>query len=102
MFIFRKINMKSRGLLWFGSDFQKINWRSQEVLNLDSTNQNPILILIFSDFDFPNTVNTGPNDLTVHPLGVFIFIFFIFLVRKIPFAGIELTSQRVRRLHGYL
>ena len=33
----------------------------------------------------------------------FVFIFyFIFLVRKIPFAGIELTSQRVRRLHGYL
>ena len=23
-------------------------------------------------------------------------------MRKIPFAGIELTSQRVRRLHGYL
>ena len=35
------------------------------------------------------------------PLGIFVFIF-IFLVRKIPFAGIELTSQRVRRLHGYL
>ena len=30
------------------------------------------------------------------------FFFFFFLVRKIPFAGIELTSQRVRRLHGYL
>ena len=28
--------------------------------------------------------------------------FFFFLVRKIPFAGIELTSHRVRRLHGYL
>ena len=27
---------------------------------------------------------------------------FSFLARKIPFAGIELTSQRVRRLHGYL
>ena len=30
-----------------------------------------------------------------------LFLFFMFLVRKIPFAGIELTSQRVRRLlHG--
>ena len=28
--------------------------------------------------------------------------FFHFLVRKIPFTGIELTSQRVRRLRGYL
>ena len=37
------------------------------------------------------------NDLIVlHSLGIF------FLVRKIPFAGIELTSQRVRRLRGYL
>ena len=32
----------------------------------------------------------------------FVFLVFSFLVRKIPFAGIELTSQRVRRLHGYL
>ena len=32
----------------------------------------------------------------------FLFLFFRFLVRKIPLAGIELTSQRVRRLHGYL
>ena len=28
--------------------------------------------------------------------------FFFFLVRKISFTGIELTSQRVRRLRGYL
>ena len=34
-------------------------------------------------------------------VGHFIFIFY-FLVRKIPFTGIELTSQRVRRLRGYL
>ena len=33
--------------------------------------------------------------IVLHPLGIFSF-----LVRKIPFAGIELTSQRVRRLHG--
>ena len=32
----------------------------------------------------------------------FFVLVFSFLVRKIPFAGIELTSQRVRRLHGYL
>ena len=30
----------------------------------------------------------------------FLFLFFCFLVRKIPFAGIELTSQRVRGLRG--
>ena len=40
------------------------------------------------------------NELIVlHPLGIFI-LFFLFLVRKIPFAGIELASQRVRRLRG--
>ena len=40
------------------------------------------------------------NDLIVlHPLGIFSFSF-SFLVRKIPFAGIELTSQRVRGLRG--
>ena len=31
---------------------------------------------------------------------VFLFLLFLFLVRKIPFAGIELTSQRVRGLRG--
>ena len=41
-------------------------------------------------------INT--NDLIVlHPLGIFI-LFFSFFVRKIPFAGIELTSQSVRGL----
>ena len=30
----------------------------------------------------------------------FLFLVFKFLVRKIPFAGIELTSQRVRGLHS--
>ena len=40
------------------------------------------------------------NELIVlHPLGIFILVL-KFLVRKIPFAGIELTSQRVRRLRG--
>ena len=39
------------------------------------------------------------NELIVlHPLGI-LFSFFSFSVRKIPFAGIELTSQRVR---GYM
>ena len=42
------------------------------------------------------------NDLIVlHLSGIFIFIFYL-LVRKIPFAGIEHTSQRFRRLRGYL
>ena len=41
------------------------------------------------------------NDLIVlHPLGIFSFLF-SFLVRKIPITGIELTSQRVRRLKRY-
>ena len=35
----------------------------------------------------------------LHPLGIFILVF-LFLVRKIPFAGIKLTSQRVRGLRG--
>ena len=40
------------------------------------------------------------NDLIVlHPLGIFI-LFFSFLVRKIPFAGIELASQHVRGSRG--
>ena len=38
--------------------------------------------------------------IVLHPLGIFIFVFFSFLVRKIPLAGIELTSQRVRGLRG--
>ena len=57
MFIFRKIS--PWGLLLFGSDFQKINWRSQEVLNLDQSEPN--FDFDFSDFDFRNIVNTGPE-----------------------------------------
>ena len=36
------------------------------------------------------------NLIVLHPLGIFILVF-SFLVRKIPFAGVELTSQRVYR-----
>ena len=55
----------------------------------------PFLSLVDRDVEFLCT-----NELIVlHPLGIFI-LFFLFLVRKIPFAGIELTSQRVRRLRG--
>ena len=39
--------------------------------------------------------------IVLHPLGIFSFSF-LFFVRKIPLAGIGHTSQRVRRLHGYL
>ena len=40
------------------------------------------------------------NLIVLHSLGTY-FLFFSFLVRKIPFAGrIELTSQRVRGLRG--
>ena len=54
----------------------------------------PFLSLVDREVEF------CANDLiALHPLGIF---FFFFLVRKIPFAGIELTSRRVRRLHGYL
>ena len=38
------------------------------------------------------------NNNNNNPLGIF-FFFFVF---SDPFAGIELTSQRVRRLHGHL
>ena len=55
----------------------------------------PFLSLVDREVEFLCT-----NDLIVlHPLGIFI-LFFSFLVRKIPFAGIELTSQRVRGLRG--
>ena len=57
----------------------------------------PFVSLVDREVEFLCT-----NDLIVlHPLGIFSFSF-SFLVRKIPFAGIELTSQRIRRLHGYL
>ena len=44
------------------------------------------------------------NDLIVlHSLGILLYLFnYLFFVRKVPFTGIELTSQRVRRLRGYL
>ena len=55
----------------------------------------PFLSLVDCEVKFLCT-----NDLIVlHPLGIFI-LFFSFLVRKIPLAGIELTSQRVRGLRG--
>ena len=40
--------------------------------------------------------------LTIYSFSTRWAFFFFFLLRKIPFAGIELASQRVRRLHGYL
>ena len=61
--------------------------------------------LIFSREGFSysspsSTVKSTFCDLIVlHSLG---FFFFFFLARNIPFTGIELTSQRVRRLRGYL
>ena len=52
----------------------------------------PFLNLVDREVEFCVLLN---NDLIVlHPLGIFSF-----LVRKIPFAGIELTSQHVR---GYV
>ena len=56
----------------------------------------PFLSLVDREVEFLCT-----NDLIVlHPsLGIF-SLFFSFFVRKVPFAGIELTSQRVRGLRG--
>ena len=57
----------------------------------------PFLSLVDREVEFLCT-----NDLIVlHSLGISIY-FYYFLVRKIPFTGIELMSQRVRRLRGYL
>ena len=45
--------------------------------------------------------------IVLHPLAIYIYIYtwyiliYIIYMRKIPFAGTELTSQRVRRLRGY-
>ena len=56
----------------------------------------PFLSLVDPEVEF-----LCANDLIVlYSLGI-LFLFY-FLVRKIPFTGIELTSQRVRRLRGYL
>ena len=41
------------------------------------------------------------DSIVLHPWP-FLFLYFSFLVRKIPFTGIELTSQRVRGLHAWL
>ena len=48
---------------------------------------------------FLSLVDREVELLTIYSLSTrwaFLFLFFSFLVRKIPFAGIELTSQRVR------
>ena len=55
----------------------------------------PFLFLVDREVEFLCT-----NDLIVfHSLGIYIYIY---LVRKFPFTGIELTSQIIRRLRGYL
>ena len=43
-----------------------------------------------------------PDGVSTRWAFIFIFIFIFILVRKISFTGIKLTSQRVRRLRGYL
>ena len=54
----------------------------------------PFLSLVDREVEFcVLTIQSSP------PVGHF-FLFFSFLVRKIPFAGVELTSQRVRGLRG--
>ena len=56
-----------------------------------------------SSLDVPAgvTQEEGHTGFLTHLLSaVFLFLFISFLVRKIPFAGIELTSQRVRGLRG--
>ena len=76
--------------------FAGVELTSQRVRGLRGTSELP---------GRPATVKSNfailcTNDLVVlHPLGIF-SLFFSFLVRKVPFAGIELTSQRVRGLRG--
>ena len=53
----------------------------------------PFLSLVDCEVEFCDDL------IVLHPLGIFILLFSC-LVRKIPFAGIELTSQRVRGLRG--
>ena len=57
----------------------------------------PFLSLVDREVEF--CVLPGNDLIVLHPLGI-LFLFFSFLVRKIPVAGIELTSQRVRGLRG--
>ena len=59
----------------------------------------PFLSLVDREVEF--YILCANDFIVLHPFGIFSFSF-SFLVRKIPFAGIELTSQRVRRLQGYL
>ena len=48
-------------------------------------------------YEVPLSYRGDTNDLTVfHPLSIFFSSFFSLSVKKIPFAGIERTSQRVR------
>ena len=54
----------------------------------------PFLSLVGREVDFYVRFNRSP------PVGHFYFLFFVILVRKIPFAGIELTSQHFRGLRG--
>ena len=66
---------------------------------LDFSREKDSAILFFRR---PSSRILCTNDLIVlHSSGIF-FFFFRFLVRRISFTGIELTSQRVRRLRGYL
>ena len=57
----------------------------------------PFLSLVDREVEF--CVLPGNDLIVLYPLGI-LFLFFSFLVRKIPVAGIELTSQRVRGLRG--
>ena len=54
----------------------------------------PFLSLVDREVGFCVRFNRSP------PVVHFYFSFLVFLVRKIPFAGVELTSQRVRGLRG--
>ena len=55
----------------------------------------PFLSLVDRDVEFCVLTN---QSFSTH--WAFLVLVFSFSVRKIPFARIELTSQRVRRLHG--
>ena len=55
----------------------------------------PFLSLVDREVEF-----CAPTISSFSTRWAFLFLFFSFLVRKIPFAGIELTSQRVGGLRG--
>ena len=58
----------------------------------------PFLSLVDREVEFCVLINL----IVLHRFGIFFFFFFSFFSKKNPVCRIKLTSQRVRRLRGYL